>query len=63
MRVLYSVSNKKKKAGKELNKTEVRFTERKQKMNTLKIKCQNVKTKLNNMEHVQMEYGNGYLES
>ena len=39
MKVLYSVSNEKKKGGKELNKIEVKFTKRKQKMNTLKIKC------------------------
>ena len=32
------------------DKIEARFAERKQKMNSLKIKCQNVKKKLNNME-------------
>ena len=38
------------------DKIEARFAERKQKMNSLKIKCQNAKWKLNNMEQGQMEY-------
>ena len=37
-------------------KIEARFAERKQKMNSLKIKCENAKRKLNNMEQVHMEY-------
>ena len=42
--------------GKNKDKTDTRFPERKQKMNSLKIKCENVKKKLNSMEQVQMEY-------
>ena len=34
------------------DKIEARFAERKYKMNSLKIKCQNVKRKLNDMEQV-----------
>ena len=56
MKVLYLVSNEKKNSAKELKKIEARLSERKQKMYSLKIKCQNVKRKLNNMEQVQMEY-------
>ena len=36
-------------------KIEARFAEKKQKMNSLKIKCENVKRKLNNLEQVQLE--------
>ena len=36
-------------------KNEARFAEKKQKMNSLKIKCENVKRKLNNLEQVQLE--------
>ena len=50
MMILYLGSNEKKNSGQELNKIEARLAERKQKMNGLKIKCQNVKRKLNNME-------------
>ena len=39
MKVLYLRSNEKKNSGKELNKIEARFAERKQKKNSLKIKC------------------------
>ena len=38
MNVLYLGSNEKKNSGKELNKTEVRLAERKQEINSLKIK-------------------------
>ena len=37
-------------------KTETKFAERKQKIKSFKIKCENAKRKLNNMEQVQMEY-------
>ena len=47
---LYLGSNENKNSGQELNKIEARLAERKQKMNGLKRKCQNVKRKLNNME-------------
>ena len=41
MKVLYLGINKKKKnSGKDLNKIEARFAQRKQKMNSLKIKLQ-----------------------
>ena len=56
MKVLYFGSNQKKNSAKELKKIEERLTESKQKMNSLKIKCQNFKRKLNNMEEEQMEY-------
>ena len=56
MKVLYLGSNEKKNSAKELKKIEARLPERKQKMYSLKIKCQNVKRKLNNMEQVQMEH-------
>ena len=39
MKVLYLVSNEKKNSGKELNKIEARLAQRKQEMNSLKIKC------------------------
>ena len=39
MKVLYLGRNEKKNAGKELKKNEARFAERKQKVNSLKIKC------------------------
>ena len=38
-KVLYLLSNEKKNAGKELNKIEERFAERKYIMSSLKIKC------------------------
>ena len=47
---------KRKMQEKNKDKIEARFAERKQKMNSLKIKCQNAKWKLNNMEQGQMEY-------
>ena len=50
MMILYLGTNEKKNSGQELNKIEARLAERKQKMNSLKIKCKNVKRKLNNME-------------
>ena len=40
MKVLYLRSNEKKNPGKNLNKIETRFTEWKQKMNSLKIELQ-----------------------
>ena len=39
MQVLYLGSNEKKNEGKQLNKIEARFAERKQKMNSFKLKC------------------------
>ena len=39
MKVLSLESNEQKNTGKELNKTEAKLAERKQKMNSLKIKC------------------------
>ena len=41
---------------KKKDKIEAGFAERKQKMKNLKIKKQNVKRKLNNMEQILMEY-------
>ena len=41
---------------KKKDKIEARFAERKQKMNSSKIKRSNVKRKLSNKEQVQMEY-------
>ena len=38
------------------DKIEARFAERKQNMNSLKIKWKIVQRKLNNMEQVQLEY-------
>ena len=55
MKLLYLGSKKKNNSGKELNKIEVIIAERKCKMNSLDIKSQNVKSKLNNMKQVQME--------
>ena len=40
MKVLYLESNERKNSGKDLHKTEVRFAEKKWKMNSLKIKPQ-----------------------
>ena len=40
MKVLYLEINENEKSGKDLNKIEERFAERKQKMNSLKIKIQ-----------------------
>ena len=56
MKVLYLGSNEKKTSGKKLNKSEAILAERQWKMNNLKIKCENVKRKLNNMMQVQMQY-------
>ena len=39
MKVLYLGSNETKNAGKELNKIETRFAEKKKEMSSLKIKC------------------------
>ena len=39
MKVLYLESNEKKNSGKELKKIEARLAERKQEINSLKIKC------------------------
>ena len=38
------------------DKSEARHAKKKQKKNSLKIDCYNVKRKLNNMEQVQMKY-------
>ena len=54
--VFYLGGNEKKNSREELSKIEARFADRKQKMNSLKIQCRNVKRKLNSMEQVQMEY-------
>ena len=58
MKVFYLGSNDKKNAGKEQgqDKIQARFAEWKQNTNSFKIKCYNVKRKLNNLEQVQMEY-------
>ena len=56
MKVFCFGSNEQKNSGKELNKIEVIFSERKQKISSFKIKCQKVKRKLNSMVQVQMEY-------
>ena len=55
MKLLYLSSKKRKNSGKELSKIEVIIPERKYKMNSLDIKSQNVKRKLNNTKQVQME--------
>ena len=63
MEVLYLGSNKKKRpkksSGKDLNKIEARFAERKQENEQFENKATkmlNVKGKLNNMEQAEMEY-------
>ena len=61
MKVLYLGSNEKKNPGKEMNKIEARFSKRKQKSNSLKVKCENVRRKLNNMQQVQIEYWKMYI--
>ena len=67
MKVFYLGSNENKNSGKDLNKIEARFSERKQKMNSLKIKlqkCYNVNGKFSNMEQVRDGIlKNRYLES
>ena len=60
MKVLFLGSNEKKNAVKNKDKIEVRFAEKKQKMNSFKIKCENVKRKLNNIDGILR---NGYLEN
>ena len=59
MKVLYLGSSEKKNSVKDLKQIGARFVEKKQIINSLKIKLQkylNVKGKLNNMEQLQMEY-------
>ena len=47
---------KRKMQEKNKDKSEARYAKMKQKKNSLKIDCYNVKRKLNNMEQVQMKY-------